>query len=46
MSLSDPRLRKAVSLVGGRHASRHRELLARIPERLRELRCLHLPTLR
>lgn len=41
----DPRLREAVSLVGGWHASRHRELLARIPERLRELRRLSLPTL-
>ncbi|OIQ90698.1 inorganic triphosphatase [mine drainage metagenome] len=41
----DPRLREAVSLVGGWHASRHRELLARIPGRLAELRRLSLPTL-
>lgn len=41
----DPRLREAVSLVGGWHASRHRELLARIPERLREIRRLSLPAL-
>ena len=34
----DPRLREAVSLVGGWHASRHRELLAKIPDRLAELR--------
>lgn len=41
----DPRLREAVSLVGGWHASRHRDLLARIPGRLKELRHLHLPSL-
>ncbi len=41
----DPRLREAVSLVGGWHAQRHRELLARIPERLKDLQRLHLPTL-
>lgn len=41
----DPRLREAVSLVGGWHAQRHRELLARIPGRLKELHRLHLPTL-
>jgi len=41
----DPRLREAVSLVGGWHAARHRELLARVPERLRELRRLRLPVL-
>jgi len=41
----DPRLREAVSLVGGWHAARHRELLARIPDRLRKLRRLSLPTM-
>ncbi len=41
----DPRLREAVSLVGGWHASRHRELHARIPRRLKELRRLSLPSL-
>lgn len=42
----DSRLREAVSLVGGWHASRHRELIARIPLRLRELQRLSLPTLK
>ena len=41
----DPRLREAVALVGGWHAQHHRELLARIPGRVKELRRLSLPTL-
>jgi len=41
----DPRLREAVALVGGWHASRHRDLLAKVPKRLMELRRLHLPNL-
>ena len=41
----DPRLREAVSLVGGWHASRYRELLARVPERLTKLRRLRLPAM-
>ena len=41
----DPRLREAVSLVGGWHASRHRQLLSRIPARLAELRRFSLPAL-
>ena len=41
----DPRLREAVSLVGGWHASRYRELLGRVPEQLVKLRRLRLPAL-
>ena len=41
----DPRLREAVSLVGGWHAARHRELLDRLPVRIRRLRRLRLPSL-
>ena len=41
----DPRLREAVSLVGGWHAARHSELLACIPGRLKELRRFSLPAL-
>ena len=41
----DPRLREAIALVGGWHAARHRQLLARIPWRLRRLRRLRLPIL-
>ena len=41
----DPRLREAVALVGGWHAAHHRELLSRIPSRLKELRRLRIPDL-
>lgn len=41
----DPRLREAVSLVGGWHASRHGALLARIPEQVKKLVRLKLPRL-
>ena len=41
----DPRLREAVSLVGGWHASRHGELLDQIPGQLRTLNRLKLPKL-
>lgn len=41
----DPRLREAVSLVGGWHASRHRGLLDQIPGHLKELTRLKLPKL-
>jgi adenylate cyclase len=42
---SDPRLREAVSLVGGWHAARHRALLARIPAQIKKLVLLKLPRL-
>ncbi|MFA7269911.1 MAG: CHAD domain-containing protein [Sterolibacterium sp.] len=41
----DPRLREAVSLVGGWHASRHSELLAHIPMHVKKLIRLKLPQL-
>ena len=41
----DPRLREAVALVGGWHASRHGELLAQIPEQAKQLARLKLPQL-
>lgn len=41
----DPRLREAVSLVGGWHASRHRDLLAQIPGQAKHLTRLKLPKL-
>lgn len=43
---NDPRLREAVSLVGGWHAARHRALLARIPSQIKKLVRLRLPRLR
>lgn len=42
----DHRLREAVSLVGGWHASRHQGLLDQIPGHLKELTRLTLPKLR
>ena len=41
----DSRLREAVSLVGGWHASRHKALLERIPRQLKKLSRLKLPEL-
>ncbi len=41
----DPRLREAVSLVGGWHASRHGALLGRIPGQVKKLARLKLPRL-
>ena len=41
----DPRLREAVSLVGGWHASRHKALLDLIPGQLKKLSRLKLPNL-
>jgi len=41
----DSRLREAVSLVGGWHASRHKGLLERIPGQLKKLTGLKLPNL-
>ena len=41
----DARLREAVSLVGGWHASRHSALLARIPAQVKRLHHLRLPRL-
>jgi len=41
----DPRLREAVALVGGWHASRHGALLERIPGQVKELARLKLPRL-
>ncbi|MCX7174565.1 MAG: CHAD domain-containing protein [Proteobacteria bacterium] len=41
----DSRLREAVSLVGGWHASRHKALLDRIPAQLKKLTRLKLPKL-
>lgn len=41
----DPHLREAVALVGGWHGSRHMELLADIPNRLKLIRGLTLPRL-
>lgn len=41
----DPRLREAVSLVGGWHASRHKALLDKIPGQLKTLTRLKLPKL-
>ncbi|TRZ63810.1 MAG: CHAD domain-containing protein [Rhodocyclaceae bacterium] len=42
---NDPRLREAVSLVGGWHASRHKALLDKIPLQLNKLSRLKLPKL-
>jgi len=42
---NDPRLREAVSLVGGWHAARHRALLARLPAQIKKLVRLKLPHL-
>jgi len=41
----DTRLREAVSLVGGWHASRYSELLTRIPRQLKKLAALRMPAL-
>ena len=41
----DPRLREAVSLVGGWHASRHGVLLSRLPGQMKKLARLKLPQL-
>lgn len=41
----DARLREAVSLVGGWHASRHRALLDRLPGQMKKLARLKLPKL-
>ena len=41
----DPRLREAVALVGGWHASRHAALLERIPGQVKKLVRLKLPQL-
>ncbi|MBL8491524.1 MAG: CHAD domain-containing protein, partial [Rhodocyclaceae bacterium] len=40
---TDPRLREAVSLVGGWHVPRHTGLMERVPGILRDLRRLELP---
>ena len=39
----DPRLREAVTLIGGWHGPRHQKLLAAIPAGLQQLRKLRLP---
>jgi adenylate cyclase len=41
----DPRLREAVTLIGGWHGPRHQKLLAAVPRGLRQLGRLRLPRL-
>jgi CHAD domain-containing protein len=41
----DPRLREAVTLIGGWHGPRHQKLLAEIPVGLKHLGRLRLPRL-
>ena len=43
---ADPRLREAVTLIGGWHGPRHQKLLAAVPRGLRRLGKLRLPRLR
>lgn len=40
---NDPRLREAVTLIGGWHGPRHQALLAAVPDGLKHLRKLRLP---
>jgi inorganic triphosphatase YgiF len=42
---TDPRLREAVTLIGGWHAARYAALLESVPHGLRQLHKLHLPKL-
>lgn len=42
----DPRLREAVTLIGGWHGPRHHELLASVPKNLQRLGKLRLPALK
>lgn len=43
---SDPRLREAITLIGGWHGPRHQKLLAAVPDGLQHLGKLRLPKLR